>query len=541
MPKISINYWDLVHLVGRELSIKELEDIFPNIKCEWVSSDGETIELETTHERPDLISTEGIARALRAYLGIESGLKQFKFKRSGLKAIVDKSVIPERPHSRMFIVKDVSMTSALIEQLMQMQEKLHLIYTNNRRDASIGVYDLDTFKWPITYCAKDDYRFVPLGETEEMSCKEVLEKTEKGREYAHLIGKKYPLIIDAEGKVLSMPPILNSEDTKLTAETKNLFVDVSGMDEKTVEKIATLMAVALAERGNVETVTMEYPKRKIESPELKTEVRKVSHQYINKLLGTSFDTGEMVRLLEKMGFGAKAEGNNINVRIPCYRFDVLHDCDIAEEIAIAYGYNRLEPILPKVSTIGRRHPVERLSEQIREIMIGAGFQEVLTYILCSKELMEKANFSGFVEIINPVSEEYNCVRNSLIPRHLDVLHNNKHHPLPHKIFEVEDCVEVHGNKTETVRKLCVMMIDHGITFTNMKSLLQVLMKNLGYEYSISEIKHPAFLEGRTGKIKISGKDVGIIGEVHPEVLNRFELKHPVVAMEINIEKIIERG
>lgn len=536
MPKIKIEHKDLEKLVGKKITLKKLEKISPNIKCEWEGEKEGEIALETTHDRPDLLSTEGIARSIKNYLGLKKGIQEFKFKKSGLKCTIEKSVSGIRPYSRMFIVKNVILTDALIQQLMQLQEKIHLSYTTRRKNASIGVYDLDSFEFPIKYCVKEHINFTPLGEQEPMSAKEILEKTEKGREYADLVTPgKYPLILDKKNLVLSMPPILNSEETKLKPSTKNLFVDVSGEDELLVKKVAVWMATALSERGEVQTVTMDYMGKQIESPEIQENKMQVSTDYVNKMLGTKLTKKEVVELLEKTGFGTSVSEGKITASIPCYRFDIMHPIDLVEEIAMAYGYNYFEPLMPKVSTNGRLHPIEKTSGKARSVMIGAGFQEVLTFILTSKNLVSMKN-PDFVELANPVSEEHNIVRNTLIPNLLELISNNKHHPLPQKIFEVGDIVE----KKEvplTQRKLAGVIVDSEATFTEMKSVLEVLSKNLDFKYSLKETNESFFIEGRVGEIKNKNKTIGTIGEIHPQVLNQLEIEHPTVAFELNLEKI----
>jgi phenylalanyl-tRNA synthetase beta chain len=533
---VVVNYTDLIGLIGKELTIRELEELMPNIKCEWGGAEDEKITVETTHDRPDLVSTEGIARAIRNYIGLDGDVPAFK--KSEYQCTVDKSVIKERPHSRMFVVKGVRLTGALIEQLMQLQEKIHLVYANDRKDASIGVYDLDTFEWPLTYCAKEDYKFTPLGESREMSCKDVLTKTEKGRAYAHLVKGKYPLILDSKARVLSLPPILNSEDTKVTASTKSLFCDVSGLEEAAVEKVAALLACALSERGEVYHVRMAYPERTIESPELKKEKTGVSLSRMCKLIGKTFTADEAIALLKKTGFHARKKGELLEVDVPPYRYDVLHEVDIAEELAIAYGYNNFEPKLPEVATVGKRHPVERISEQAKDALIGAGFQEVLTYILSAKRILDAAPGDEYVELDNPVTDEYNAVRSWLTPRLLDLVSKNRHVPLPHRVFEAEDVVRLEKGAPVTRRNVAALAEESEVTFTQMHSVLDALMRDLGRKYELKPIEHGSFLPGRCGQIVVGGKKAGVIGEVHPRVLEAFAIESPVAGFEVWLDELL---
>jgi phenylalanyl-tRNA synthetase beta chain len=529
----------LEDLVGMDLSLTELEETMPNLKCEWVSEKNGLIELEVTHDRPDLLSSEGIARSLRSYLGLQKGLKQFNFPRSGKHCKVEKSVLKVRPFSRMFTVKNVFLSDALIEQLMQLQEKIHLSYTRGRRDASIGVYDLNSFEFPLTYCSQKKLEFTPLNETKKMSAEQVLKKTEKGREYAHLVKKgAYPVIKDKNGLVLSMPPVLNSEETRLKPSTRNLFVDVSGEDEKSVKKVATLMAVALSERGSVETLTMKYPGKSFESPELEEKQVSVEVEYVNKRLGTKLSESQVKKALEKNGFHAVGT-KKLEVKIPCYRFDLMHPIDLVEEVAMSIGYNELEPVLPKVFTVGSFHPLEENTGKAREVLVGAGFQEVLTYILSSKKKLSLFS-NDFVQLKNPVSDEHDAIRQTLLPGILDLTSKNKHHPLPHKVFEAGDVVE-HGKNAVMKKKIAAGITDSGVTFTHVKSLLDAFSSSLGFSYSLKKKDKKGFIKGRVGEVTVNRKKAGFIGEIHPQVLNYFSLEQPVAVMELDLEVALQKN
>ena len=536
MPKIAVNLEDINQLTGKDLTIREFEKISPNIKCEWIGAHDGEIELEVTHDRPDLLSSEGIARALRQYFGLQKGLQKLEFKKSGLHCTVDKSVLQVRPHSRMFVVYGVKLTDATVQQLMQLQEKIHASYTLNRKNASIGVYDLDTLKFPLTYKSVKDIRFIPLGESREMTAKEILEKTEKGRAYAKLIEPaKYPIIVDSKGTVLSMPPIINSEDTRVTPSTSNLFVDVSGEDQLAVEKTVTLMAVALSERGEVRTVSMDYPDRSIESPMLKKQEISTSAGFVNARLGLRLSENDIKELLEKAGFGVSLDRGRITAEVPCYRFDIMHEIDLTEEVAMAYGYDKLEPVFPEIFTIGKADEIETLSNKTREIMIGMGFQEVLTYILEGSNLFDAFNIKA-VKLDNPVSDEHDCIRSSLVPGLIELLSNNKHYPLPHKIFEVGDIV-TQGDSPLMERRVAAVISDTEAGFTLIKSVAEAVMKNLNSGYSITEYAGSPFITGRAAAIESNKKRIGVFGEVHPSVLNHLDIEHPVVTMELNLEAI----
>lgn len=545
MASISINHEDLCALIGRKLTIEELKEILPKVKCEIEGVEGKEIRIETTHERPDLISAAGIARAIRGYTGKEKGVPTFKIKRGNVVVIVDKSVLDIRPITRCSIVRGAKLTEEAILDIMQLQEKLHEIYCRKRETASIGVYDLDTITPPIVYggVVPSDIRFIPLESEREMTGDEILMYHPKGRAYAHLLqGKpRYPVLADSKGKVLSMPPIVNSEDTKITKKTKNLFIDVSGLDENTVNQASSIIVTSLAERGGIiETITEVYPQgKKIVSPALEIKKITLNPSYAEKILGIQLKPEKIVDSLMKMRFTASAGPRGINVTVPPYRFDILHPIDIVEEIAIAHGLENFETRLPKSSTKGSLHPTEEKKNRIRDLMIGLGFQEILTYILSSEEMLtSKMNIqeSEYARLGNPVSSEYSVMRNALLPKMMDFLSQNKHNPLPQKLFEISEVVEVakeEPSRTRTVLKLCAAVEDSATGFTDIKSYFESLSKNLGLKHKLRRGEHPSLIPGRTAQI--SGGLRGVMGEVSPQTLTNFGLENPVSCFEIYVQ------
>jgi phenylalanyl-tRNA synthetase beta chain len=544
MASIKIEHDDLNQLVGKKLTVEQLEKIFPNVKCEFDKVENGEIDLEVTHERPDMLTTAGISRAIRGHLGIETGVKRYRLNPSNLRVVIDKT--PEsRPVIRCCVVKNVELSHALVKQLMQIQEKLHLIYARKRKKCAIGIHDYDTVKGPFRYNDEPPgkIKFVPLGESHEMDGNELLTKTGKGREYAHLLKgcRRYPCLRDDDGVILAVPPVLNGAHTMVTGDTRNLFIDMTGPSERVADLCMAVLATSLAERGaELQSVEVVCRNRKLTTPVLGYNKRGVSPERINRLLGTAFKPEEMVNLLRKARFDAEYRNKEIYVTAPCYRFDLMHDVDVAEEVAVQYGYNAFEPKLPNISTVGRKDEIEKISEDAREIMVGLGFQEVLTYILCSKALVtEKVNSNdAVIEIDTPVSEEYAVVRNSLLPRLLDVLAENRHHELPQKIFEADDMVRVRKKDAVTERRLCAMEIGSELTFTGIKSVLDSLMRNLGTAYQLKESRNPTFLDGRVAGIMVKGREIGVIGELHPEVLNNFSLEYPVAAFELDLESLL---
>ncbi len=536
MVVIEIEKKDLLELIGKQLTDKEIEDTLFSIKIEAKINENK-IECELNPDRPDMFSVEGIAREMKGTLGIETGVKEYNVADSGI--VLKKQKAEVRPCIACGIIKDVVLSDYLVKSLMQVQEKLHMTIGRNRRKVAIGVHDFDKIVPPLVYKDVIDEKFVPLGKTEEMNIKEILEKHPKGVDYAHLVKETYPLIYDKQG-VISFPPIINSERTKVTENTRNLFIDVTGTDEKTVEQVLNILCCNIVERcGKIFSLKVSNKM----TPQLKPNEISMNVDEIDSILGIGLSENEIAESLEKMRYYVKRmKGGKLMLGVPAYRSDILHKIDIIEDVAVGYGYNNIKPILPKVATIGHQSELEKFSRKIRELMIGLGFQEVLSFVLTNKENnFDKMNVEGeCVEILNPASIEYNICRSWLLPNMMKILASNKHREYPQKIFEIGDCVCIDENqetKTKQIRKLAVVFSYDNANLTEMKSIVEAVLKSLDYKYEIKEYDHPSFMEARCGEILVNGNEVGIFGEIHPQILENWKLEKPVMGFGMKIDYI----
>jgi len=551
MPKIEISFKDLKKLVGKEIDIENFEDDVLFVKGEIEEIDNDTIKIDIKDtNRPDLWSVEGIARHLRGYYGIELGMPKFDVKKSCLEVIVDKKVESVRPKTVCAIVKNLTFDDESIKQMIQLQEKVCQTFGRKRDFAAIGVYDYDKIKWPIRYTTfkPTELKFAPLGFEEEMTLKEILEKHPKGKEYGHLIAnhKEYPIFIDSEGNVLSMPPVINSNYTgRVDETTKNVFVEVSGHDLRYLNIALNVMVTALKERGGeIYSVDVIYGNDKITTPDLTPKTKEMKIGDCKKILGIELTKEEIINLLKKSRFDVSLNGENIRVNYVPYRDDIMDWRDIAEEVAISYGYNKIEPEEIRIWTRGKETDLEVFSNRVREICIGVGLQEIMTFILSSKDvLLEKMGIDEpVVEIENPISSTWSVLRNSLIPTSLEFLSKNKHVEFPQSIFEIGDVVkpdETMETKTKDLRNLSVTIADIDVGYERISSVLNAIMRNLGIEYTLKPTKDKRFIEGRSASIIVDEKIIGIIGEIHPEVLEKFELETPVATLEINLNDILK--
>ncbi len=539
MPVIRLPYSDLEHLTG--VSIERIKEQLPLMPADLERMDSDHMDVEFFPNRPDLFSVEGVARALRQFLGLKPGLMRYELEDSGIEMLVDESVNMVRPHIVCGVARGVNIDSNVIESLMQLQEHLHRGIGRNREKVAIGLHDLSKIKPPFRYLAADPgFAFVPLDYEEELTLAEILERHPKGIAYSYILegSAKYPLILDADGNTLSFPPIINAELTRVTESTEDIFIEVTGLD-KNVNIALNIVATALVERGGrIQSVSMHYPDRVVKTPNLEPAEMTVSIAEVNSLIGLNLSAEECKHCCERMGLGATVKDGHIKLLIPPYRYDILHPWDIIEDIAIGYGYNRLMPEYPDTVVIGEQHPVEELKSAVRAIMTGLGYFEVITFTLTSStkqfERMRRKE-SQAVEVADPISSEHTMLRCTILPNLLEVLSFNKHHDLPQRIFEVGTVIS--GFKER--EHLAAVSIHANANFAEIRSVVDSVLNELGLQLRIEESADEAFLTGRRADMLKGSEKLGVLGELHPEVILNHELDYPVVGFELDITPILE--
>jgi len=560
LPTIEIDYEDFQSLVRVKLpsDLEELNDILSYVKGEVKLIEGNEVHIEILDtNRPDLWCTEGLARALRGYLGIERGLKKYEVKgESGVEVWVDSKLWDIRPYIACAVVKNVQVDNVIIQQLMHLQDKMDQTYGRKRSRTSIGLYNFDLISPPLRYgVAKPrEISFVPLEFEEELTLEEILKKHPKGIEYGHLVQSYpvFPIFMDSKNNVLSFPPIINSNDLgRITEDTRNILIEVTGTVHDTVLSTLSNIALSLADReGNIFSVKVHYPYETLKetmTPQLKTQVLKIDMNYIQKVLGIEIKPHEVKDLLERARFGViDVKGSEITLEIPCYRVDIMHPIDVMEDIAIAYDYNKIGARWPSLSTIGEVSPRESFRNLTREIMVGLGYQEISTFTMSNpNNLFARMNISRqrVVEVENPKITTLTCIRNWLLPSLMEFLSHNIHVEYPQRVFEVGYCVTLDGkmeNRTRELERLACVTIHSDANFTEIKSTLDAFLINIGItQYELEAIKHKSFIEGRVGKIIVNNEDIGLIGEIHPQVLENWKLENPVATLEITLDKIYE--
>ncbi|MFW9896203.1 MAG: phenylalanine--tRNA ligase subunit beta [Candidatus Thorarchaeota archaeon] len=557
MPTIDLKIERLERLVGRKLDIKELEyDLqWISLDLEDINEEEQKVKVEYNPNRPDFSSPEGIARALKGYYELEIGLPSYDINQGNIVLTVDPSVKKVRPYIVCGVIRDIDLDEDEVATLMNIQEDLHWAVGRDRKKVAIGVHDLDKVIPPYRYTAvpPDSVSFIPLhGDGYPMNLEEILLLHEKGIEYAHILeGKEvYPIIFDSKNEVLSFPPVINGELTEVTDETENLFLDLTGTDFNAVNLALNILSTTLADMGaKIENVKVVYEgEKEILTPNLEPSKWEIEADYINKVVGLNLSISELIKCFAKVRMDAvksKKKGY-LDVMVPAYRGDIIHPVDFTEECAIGYGYFNL-PLTIRLGGIGEYHPVQEYSNKIRKIMIGAGYLEVLNFILTSSEkqfqyMKQESEMSQIVEIANPVSKEYNTTRTKILPKLLDTLLFNRSEEKPIRIFEVGDVLLLDDKEETGARRevhLSVVSYHENADYTELRSTLDYLMTSIGCynNFKVKPGNNNSYIDGRYGEIYINNKIIGGIGEIHPDVLINYRLEFPAAAMELNLDKI----
>ncbi len=565
MPKIEVYRDTLYSFVGRSMGLEELEELLPTAKAELDGYDEEEgiikIELNDTN-RPDLWSTAGLGRQLKVFLSGDRPRYDFfsttdSTRDSGSRRVdVDADLESIRPYVAAFAVTGRPIDEPALNDIIQTQEKLCWNFGQKRKSIAMGVYRSDLISYPVKFLAAepDTTKFVPLQMAEELSLREILEQHPKGQDYGSIVSgfAKFPFLTDSDGEVLSFPPIINSNRIgAVRVGDSNLFVEMTGTDLKAILLAISIVACDMADYGfTILPVKTVYPYdtefgREVTSPYYFQEGCAVEIDEVNRFLGDEFSVEEAAGYAEKMGLETTVKGSSISVAAPVYRNDFLHPVDLIEDIMIGRGTNEFEPVLPSDFTPGRLSREEIFARPIKDIMVGLGYQEMIyNYLGSGRDFIDRMCISGesVVQIANPMTENYEYVRNSILPSMLGSEAVSAHAVYPHKIFEVGKVAfhDPSDNQGSVTRNwLGFLAADGESNFNDLHSNLSTLFYYLARDYSVTEAEDPRYIGGRCADIMYRGEKVGTLGEVHPRVLENWSVEVPCAACEIDLDALLD--
>lgn len=546
MATITLDRKELEKSIGKITT--DVEEKISQFGTTVDSSNDTEICIEVYPNRPDLLSLQGVVRALSNYFG-KSKIKQYEVAKpeKDYRVIVDRSVKQVRPYTACAIVKGMKFDDNKIKELIDIQEKLHNTLGRKRKKLAIGVYPLDKIKLPIRYCAKkpEEIVFRPLEAHDEMTGREILQSHPTGMKFADLLKNEevFPIFMDANNKILSMPPIINSYDTgRVDENTKDLFIECSGSNLHYLKKTLNILVTALADMGGkICAMAVDDGKESFVSPNLDPQRVVFELSDIERTLGLKLAEKDILQYLEKMGIGIENDGANYVALVPSYRTDILHWIDIAEEIAIAYGYENFESVIPQISTIAQENPAAVIKKTIANILSGLQLLECSSYHLTTRQNVNVVypGFTDFIEV-EESKTEYNVLRNDLLTNLMKIISENSDSAYPQKIFELGKVFSIDEKEESGIREnenLSIAIADENANYTELKQILEYALRMLGKELVIEECEHDGFIVGRVGKIVLDGKSIGFIGEIHPEVLRNLKIKVPVSALELCVDDL----
>lgn len=582
MPVITVDPTDLFERLGEKFTEEEFENLCFSVGLELDDvinePDGQKYKIEIPANRYDLLCIEGLTRALRFFLKKET--KVFEYKavepENMLKVIAKKSVSNVRPHIVCAVLRGVTLNKKRYDSLIELQDKLHHNICRQRKLASIGTYDLDTLTGPITYEAlpPEQIKFMPLNHDQIVDghgLMKLLSKHDQLKHYLHLIkdSPTYPFLHDSKGNACSLPPIINGDPTKITLNTKNIFIDVTAQDwtkaNIVLETICLMFSEYTTEKFVVEKVQIEYEDGKTyKTPFYNTRVVSVPLDYLKRGIGVEVEKEKIPEYLLQMQLESKLNGDAVEVTVPPLRSDILHPCDILEDVAIAYGYGKIVDIaeIPKTPCYGVQQPLNAFTDLLRRELSNAGFFEVLSFSLCSTadnyEKLNRPNDNKGVIVGNPQTSEFEMIRTSLYPGLLKTARKSKHSPLPIDLFEVSD-IAVRDPNTDVgssnKRHLAAIHVSNIAEFETIHGLLDIVMEVTGIphksqldpkktykkHYYLKPHDSPTYVPGRCAQVVIvyengTEKVIGDVGIFHPKVMEAYQV--PITAaFEVEVEPL----
>ncbi len=535
-------------LLRRKLGKDEYERLCFRYGIDMEGS-GDNYSFETTSDRIEIISEHSLAYLFSRLLG---GQVHRNEAIASVKADI-KIEATHRPFVNLLSVKLDKPAKESIKELMAIQEKFDVTVGRNRHSAAIGMFDMSKLKFPLSYKEMESsaVSFVPLGYNSVHSLDDIIKQTDKGREYSALIGKKPIVWAQKDGSIFALPPIINADFPSVSDDTTNLLIDVTGTDRDVVNSMTTALIFNMQFFGSVSVLQPKYGNQSI-NPGFKIKQNRFNFTEDNvvKTLGLNLSVSEISKILKSFDYSVEKDKNGLEVTVPFYRQDVIHQVDITDDILRFVGVDKVEKSAIKTPTVGKRLPNSQLVDNIRDTIVGFGYQETDLNILTNesvqfnKTLIAPEDYAPLVEI---KSGEITMARSNILPEMLRLISNNLHKKFPQNLFDIGDVVIKADGDVPFANELRLCVVSCGRD-SNLTGIYSILKKVFADSFGISDVKlegYPAqgkfsktFIKGRAAVVLADGKEVGVVGELHPQVLNNFEIELPVSACEINLSKLI---
>ncbi len=549
MPVVTFKRSYLGKLVGAKLSDTALSNVISKLGLGVETIDAHEVGIEVASNRPDLLSAVGVARAIR-YFNHRNNRFDYRIKdQEPFGTIrVGKKIGKVRPFIASLQVGNLHFTDDSLTELLGFLDKFCETYGRSRRKIAIGMHDLS--KVDITtleYDLYEDTRFVPLNVNEDVYFSKVLKTMEKGIKYSDLIfgGRKgFPALRDSKG-VLALIPIINSERTRVTVSTKSALIDITGTSDYLVRRTAALLATIFIDIGaEVRRMKISYERSSVMTPQLEEEMMQIPIARVEETIGVRIGPNNTASLAEKMGYRSSYIGTKLNVSIPPYRLDIINEQDVIEDIAIGYGYDYIRPIPVRGSQAGTLEAYTILRQKLEEAMLGLGFSQMMNSYLSNEDVnfkkMRLYDDKNHISIKNPKMSSITMLRTWVLPSLLKNGGMSQGDKMPQKMFELDMVFDIEGTGIMERYNLAAVSVDSKANFNYIKSVLEAVAESFSIKFESEPFEHASFIEGRCARIKFGGKAIGVLGEVHPEILASFGIEEPTVAFELDTSFLVRK-
>ena len=547
MPVIQISLNRLEQYCKNRADPKKILETLPYLGLDIEDQIGDTIAVEYSPNRPDYSSEAGIARSLAGLLGIETGLPRYTFTESNFSInVAGDDISRVRPHV-FGIYAEIPVTEDTIKQLINVQEDLHNGIGRKRSKVAIGIHNAAVLTPPIRYYAESDsgFSFVPLGSTEKKSIKEILQETDQGIAYGRLLSDRYPMLVDSNNNVLSMPPIINGELTRLKTGITRLFIDITGTEERAVDASTAIMAAMLSDmHAKVQTVLVENATRKFRSPDMTPSRTRFDLSLVNSTLGFDFSLEDAKSAIARSRL--EIQSGNVAL-VPRFRYDIIHPIDLVEEVALGYGIVRIRPADTKSSLVGTFDRELERQDRIIDVLVGLGLTEIWNLSLTNLDNATLGGDSQPMKVDDAKSQSFEYLRTDLMTSLLGTLSVSTHLEYPQRIFEQGIVFQRDDGAVTGLREdehVAVAIADSETNYSAIRSIMDAFFRltlrpKLSIELTPNQQKTRIFASGRSALIYLTGSEIGVVGEIHPEILKKYDIKVPVAGFEINIEPLLK--
>lgn len=542
MPVSKYDKGYLLSCLGFKISDEELARNADKMGLNVEAMDKKELTLEFQANRPDLVSTVGLARALRYFMRRSRSFK-YEVKPPGKNDVINvgQHVAKIRPFIAALIVRKMRMSEEQLRDIINFTERVSENYGRRREKIAMGLHDLRGVKPPFFYDAYEDEEFVPLNKNKPMKYSAVVKQEEKGRKYGSLgeSERKYVALKDTKG-TMSLIPIINSDRTKLSANTESMLLDVTGRSRDVIEKTVDMLAADFIDMGfEVSQVDISYSGKRTALPRMESREFMIPLAQMNNEIGVSIGFNNVILLANKMGYEAALLGKNIRFSTPPYRLDIINEQDIIEDVAVAYGYDYIQPIALPATQQGSLEESSKRFERMSDVMVGLGFSEAMNSYLSNEETnfrkMRIQQQNDHVTIENPKAETITMLRTWLLPSLLKNLGASMHDRLPIRLFELDMAFGIRSGLPEEGYRLAAVACYSQANFNEIKAVLEGFARRLGMDLEVSKAEHKSFIEGRCAQVLVNKRNIGFMGEIHPEVLTSFGIEEPVIGFEIDLD------